>query len=215
MTSKVVYKGIGFSLFIGAFFGTIFWVEKHFFDAKKMKNSPIIVVIQFFCIFARFFMLKMKKCVFILLLGLFLTGCNQQEKNSALIQRSFFNTTWERFDYLRNDIEIKEETTFDLSMQVSFTDEYPYDYFSMVFTVFTKEGNPYRSKGYKFSLKDKEGHWNSELKDGCYTFDFPINKQFLITDPGTYRFQIEYRMPITPLVGIKELTLTDNNLKNK
>ena len=180
-----------------------------------MKNSPIVVVIQFFCIFARFFMLKMKKCVFILLLGLFLTGCNQQEKNSALIQRSFFNTTWERFDYLRNDIEIKEETTFDLSMQVSFTDEYPYDYFSMVFTVFTKEGNPYRSKGYKFSLKDKEGHWNSELKDGCYTFDFPINKQFLITDPGTYRFQIEYRMPITPLVGIKELTLTDNNLKNK
>lgn len=181
-----------------------------------MKNSPIIVVIQFFCIFARFFMLKMKKCVFILLLlGLFLTGCNQQEKNSALIQRSFFNTTWERFDYLRNDVEIKEETTFDLSMRVSFTEDYPYDYFSMVFTVFTNEGNPYRSKGYKFSLKDKEGHWNSELKDGCYTFDFPINKQFLITDPGIYRFQIEYRMPITPLVGIKELTLTDNNLKNK
>jgi gliding motility-associated lipoprotein GldH len=116
---------------------------------------------------------------------------------------------------LRNEIEIKEETTFDLSMQVSFTDEYAYDYFSMVFTVFTKEGVPYRSKGYKFNLKDAEGHWNSELKDGCYTFDFPINKQFLIADPGNYRFQIEYRMPITPLVGIKELTLTDNNLKNK
>ena len=81
----------------------------------------------------------------------------------------------------------------------------------IIFTVFTKEGNPYRSKGYKFSLKDKEGHWNSELKDGCYTFDFPINKQFLITDPGNYRFQIEYRMPITPLVGIKELKLINNN----
>lgn len=178
---------------------------------KKMKNSPIVVVIHFFCIFARFFILKMKHCVGILMLVLFLTGCNRQEKNSELIQRSFFNNTWERFDYLRNDVEIKEETTFDLSMQVSFTDEYPYDYFSMVFTVFTKEGNPYRSKGYKFSLKDKEGHWNSELKDGSYTFDFPINKQFLITDPGNYRFQIEYRMPITPLVGIKELTLINNN----
>lgn len=160
-------------------------------------------------------MYKMKKCVFIIMLGLILTGCNQQGKNSKLIQRSFFNTTWERFDYLRNEIEIKEETAFDLSMQVSFTDEYTYDYFSMVFTVFTKEGVPYRSKGYKFKLKDAEGHWNSELKDGCYIFDFPINKQFLITEPGNYRFQIEYRMPITPLVGIKELTLTNNNLKNK
>lgn len=176
-----------------------------------MKNSPIVVVIHFFCIFARFFILKMKHCVGILMLVLFLTGCNRQEKNPELIQRKFFNNTWERFDYLRNDLEIKEETTFDLSMRVSFTEAYSYDYFSMVFTVFTKEGNPYRSKGYKFSLKDKEGHWNSELKDGCYTFDFPINKQFLITDPGNYRFQIEYRMPITPLVGIKELKLINNN----
>ena len=180
-----------------------------------MKNSLIFVVIHFFCIFARFFKLKMKNCVFILVLTLFLAGCNRQEKSSELIQRTFFNTTWERFDYLRNDIEIKEETTFDLSTRISFTDDYPYDYFSMVFTVFTKDGNPYRSKGYKFNLKDAEGHWNSEMTDGCYTFDFPINKQFLITDPGTYRFQIEYRMPITPLVGIKELTLINNNLKNK
>lgn len=160
-------------------------------------------------------MLKMKHYICILVLGLFLAGCSHQEKNSELIQRSFFNTTWERFDYLRSDVEIEEETTFDLSMRVSFTEEYPYDYFSTVFTVFTQEGDPYRSKGYKFSLKDKDGQWNSELKDGCYTFDFPINKQFLITDAGTYRFQIEYRMPITPLVGVKELTLINNNLKNK
>ena len=199
----------------GWFLEQFFLVEKSFFCRRKMKNYLIFVVIHFFCIFARFFRVKMKKCVFILMLTLFLTGCNRQEKNSELIQRSFFNTTWERFDYLRNDIEIKEETTFDLNMQVSFTEDYPYDYFSMVFTVFTKEGDPYRSKGYKFNLKDAEGHWNSEMVDGCYTYDFPINKQFLITDPGTYRFQIENRMPITPLVGIKELTLINNNLKNK
>jgi len=198
-------------------FVTIFlWLKINFFGRWKVKNYPILVVIHFFCIFARFFMHKMNKCVFILVvLSLFFTGCNRQENNPELIQRSFFNTTWERFDYLRNDVEIKEETTFDLSTRVSFTDDYPYDYFSMVFTVFTKEGDPYRSKGYKFSLKDAKGHWNSEMTDGCYTFDFPVNKQFTIADPGTYRFQIEYRMPITPLVGIKELTLINNNKKNK
>jgi hypothetical protein len=32
----------------------------------------------------------------------------------------------------------------------------------------------------------------------------------MIADPGVYRFQIENRMPITPLVGVKELTLFNN-----
>jgi hypothetical protein len=80
----------------------------------------------------------------------------------------------------------------------------------MIFTVFTSDGQPYRSKGYKFNVKDKEGQWNSQLADGCYTFTFPINKNLTITDPGKYCFQIENHMPITPLVGVKELTLINN-----
>ena len=72
------------------------------------------------------------------------------------------------------------------------------------------EGNPYRARAYKFNLKDDEGRWNSEMKDGCYTFELPINKQLQITDAGKYQFKIEQRMPITPLVGVKELTLLNN-----
>jgi hypothetical protein len=80
----------------------------------------------------------------------------------------------------------------------------------LVFTVFTSDNTPYRSKGYKFRLKDSQGNWNSELVNGCYTFELPINKALQLTESGTYRFQIEQTMPVTPIVGVKELTLFDN-----
>ena len=158
-----------------------------------------------------FYALKMKKyCMVILAFCLGLLGCRQQAKDKELLHREFYNTVWERFDYVRNDIEITTTTTYDLSMQISFTDDYPYDDFSMIFTVFDEKGNPYRSKGYKFNLKDSEGNWNAEKKDNCYTFNVPINKSLTISDPGKYQFTIEQRMPITPVVGVKELVLLNN-----
>ena len=139
-----------------------------------------------------------------------LLGCQQQKEDKELLRREFYNTVWERFDYVRNDIEITTTTTYDLSMQISFTDDYPYDDFSMIFTVFDGKANPYRSKGYKFNLKDSEGNWNAEKKDNCYTFNLPLNKSLTISDPGKYQFTIEQRMPITPVVGVKELVLINN-----
>ena len=152
----------------------------------------------------------MKKTILISCLLLCLFGCSQQKKNAALLHRDFFDTTWERFDYVKDSVEVKSETSFDLSLEIAFTNAYAYNDFSMVFTVFTNDGEPYRSKGYKFKLKDGEGNWNVENKEGCYTFVLPINKDLRIVDAGTYTFQIENRMPITPLVGVKELTLLRN-----
>jgi len=154
---------------------------------------------------------KMKRYILIaIMISAFLCGCSHQEKNTELIHRDFYETLWERFDYVRNDIEIKESTTYDLALRISFTEKYTYNDISLVFTIFDANGTPYRSKGYKFDLKDADGNWKSELKDGCYTFELPINKSLQITDPGTYRFQIEYRMPITPILGVKSLTLYSN-----
>lgn len=153
----------------------------------------------------------MKNCFMVILaFCLGLLGCQQQANNKELLHRDFYNTIWERFDYVRNDVEITVSTTYDLSMLISFTDEYPYDDFSMIFTVFDENSNPYRSKSYKFNLKDLEGNWNAEKKDNSYTFNFPINKSLTISEPGKYRFTIEQRMPITPVVGVKDLVLLNN-----
>ena len=137
-------------------------------------------------------------------------GCGQQVNNKELLQRSFYETVWESFDYVTKDVDITKATTYNLSLRISFTDDYPYNDISMIFTVFDEHENPYRAKGYKFNLKDEEGHWNVEKVDGCYTFTLPINKQLMITDPGKYQFRLEQKMPITPVVGVKELAIINN-----
>lgn len=156
-----------------------------------------------------------KHVIFLVVCCLGLMGCRHQDDNAEVLHRVFYECVWERFDAVKNEVVVKEMTTFDLSMKISFTEDYPYDRFSMVFTVFDQNNEPYRCKGYKFNLKDADGQWQSELKDGCYTFDLPINKSLTIVEPGTYSFQIENQMPITPLVGVKELTLTNNLKMNK
>ena len=139
-----------------------------------------------------------------------LLGCGQQTNNKELLQRSFYETIWERFDYVTNEVNITKPTTYDLSLRISFTDDYPYNDISLVFTVFDEKDNPYRAKGYKFNLKDAEGHWNVEKVDGCYSFNLPINKKLSITEPGKYKFRMEQKMPITPVIGVKELVLINN-----
>ena len=155
----------------------------------------------------------MKKSAFWILMVacLMAFGCSHSSKNAALVEHTFHNTVWERFDYVYNIVELKEPTTFDIDMRISFTDDYPFDYFEMVFTILDSHGDRYRAKGYKFNLKDNDGAWKSPLKDGCHTFGFPINKELSISEPGKYRFQIEYRMPKTPLVGVKEIVLNNNH----
>lgn len=158
------------------------------FYAMKMKGFRILVLAFFLC----------------------LMGCGQQEKDKVVLQRSFYGNLWERFDYVKNDVTITQATTYDLSLRISFTDEYEYQDISLVFTVFDEHGNPYRAKGYKFNLKDKEDHWNVEKVDGCYTYTLPINKRLTIVDPGKYQFRLEQKMPITPVIGVKELTIINN-----
>lgn len=156
--------------------------------------------------------MKHIKLLSFVLVILYLCSCNSSQKKAGdeILYRNFPNDIWERFDFVTNSIEIKEETTYNLSMDITFTEVYKYDEFTMVFTVFDSYGNPYRSKTYKFPLKNPDGNWNSELSDGCYTFNLPINNTLTLTDPGKYTFQIEYRMPITPIEGVRKLRLYSN-----
>lgn len=152
----------------------------------------------------------MKRIVFgIMLLCTCLTfnACTFSKRNNILIEREFLNGFWERFDFVYSDIEVKSATSYDLTLDIYFTEEYEYDHFAMDFVVFDENGDPYRARTYDFGLKDENG-WKSEQKDGLYHFSLPINKELLLSDPGTYRMQIENRMPITPVVGVRKLTLS-------
>lgn len=185
-----------------------------FFEIVGKKFRKTATDILFFFIFAHFytkFCMKKTVSIFVALALFVLSACHKKADDGTILHRSFYNDTWERFDYVFDNVEIKSEKTFDLSMKISFTDLYAYDDFSMVFSIFDAHGNPYRARNYRFNLKDAEGHWNSQPLDGCYTFVFPINKELRIAEPGVYRFQIEYRMPKTPIIGVRELTLFNEN----
>lgn len=154
----------------------------------------------------------MKRTAFII--GLFcllgIVSCHSDKKDSPLMTRDFLPSGWERFDFIKNELEIGKPTTFNLIMEATFDNSYPFDYISVVFSVFDEEENPLRSKSYKFSLKDNDGQWQSESKDGLYKFTFPINSEMSFNDPGKYILQLENRMPITPLVGIRHISMVAN-----
>lgn len=142
----------------------------------------------------------------LLLIGL--GACNSGVKESdTLLSRDFLPAGWERFDFITDTLNVKKPVTYDLSMTVTFTPEYPFDYFSTVFTVFDMEEQPLRTKSYNFKLKDREGIWKSDLVDGCYTFTLPINNEMAFNEPGMFVLQLENRMPITPLVGIRHISI--------
>ena len=150
---------------------------------------------------------------FLLVLGLIgaigFNACHSNKDGNVLVSRVFPTSSWERFDFVEKVVELKKTTTYDLVLNATFGPDYPFDYFAMAFAVFDDEDNPLRAKNYQFSLKDRDGTWKSELTEGVYHFTFPINNELTLNEPGKYKFQIENRMPITPLLDIKEISLID------
>lgn len=153
----------------------------------------------------------MKKIVLILsLIGLIgFSACHSNKDGNVLISRTFPTYSWERFDFVEKTFEFKKPVSYDLVLTATFTPDYPFNYFEIAFTVFDDHDHPLRAKNYQFSVKDREGVWKSELGEDGYRFTFPINSELTLNEPGKYKFQIENRMPITPLLGIKELMLID------
>lgn len=154
----------------------------------------------------------MKKTLTIIAAAFFLMGlvsCGSKSSN-ILLYRAFPTMSWERFDFVQEKIEITKATTYDLVLNVSFDPSYAYKDLSIVFTIFDSYDNPFRTRAYKFQLKENDGSWKSILENGAYHFTFPINSELNINEPGTYVFQVENRMPITPLYGIKEISIVKN-----
>lgn len=147
----------------------------------------------------------------LLILGVFtlisLSSCHSEQGGKVLISRTFKTASWERFDYVEKPITLNKPVSYDLELDAWFDDSYPFNYFAVVFTVFDTAGNPLRSKDYKFTLKDRDGVWKSQMEEGRYHFRFPLNSNLTLNDPDTYVFQIENHMPITPLLGIREVSI--------
>ena len=100
-------------------------------------------------------------------------------------------------------------------MEVSVNEKYPNVYEThqsdcpLLFnlTIKNPDGNGGRSKDYKFMLKDKDGNWKADNKNGYYTFRLPIMSEMTFSEKGVYNFKVENKYPKDPLYGIKSLKI--------
>lgn len=151
----------------------------------------------------------------IILFLIFLSSCAKKQ-NNIVISKNFSNEEWARFDYLNGEFEItKAPAVYNIVMEITVSEVYPniYPYhqddgsFLFNMTIKSPENEGFRSRDYKFRLKDKEGNWKADKVDGYYTFHLPIINDITFSETGVYRFIIENKYTKNPLFGIKDLTL--------
>ncbi len=150
-----------------------------------------------------------------LLLSLALSSCSNKQDN-VVIFREFKNQEWERFDYLNGSFNVnKDSQKYDVIMEVLVNENYPNIYEAhqsdcpLLFnlTIKNPDDNGGRSRDYKFMLKDKDGNWKADNKNGYYTFRLPIMSEMTFSEKGVYTFKLENKYPKDPLYGIKSVKI--------
>ena len=163
----------------------------------------------------------MRHLINIAIISLFLFLSCTNKKDNKIIIKEFQNKEWSRFEYLEGEMNIKDvPVKFDVIMELVVSDQYPSTYemhqkngdFLFNLTVLNSNGI-YRTKDYKFKLKNNEGYWNADKKDGYYTFRLPVINEMTLSDSDTYKFVIENKYSKDPLQGIKSLTLKYENYR--
>lgn len=146
---------------------------------------------------------------------LFLCSCSKKQDN-IIISKEFINQEWPRFEYLNGNIDIKNtDIKYDIVMEVIVSDIYPNEYenhqkdgsLSFNMSIDYPNGSSWRSRNYNYKLKDKEGNWKANRKDGYYSFKLPIISEMSFDEKGVYNFKLENKYSKDPLQGIKYLEI--------
>lgn len=158
--------------------------------------------------------------VLLLLISLF-SSCSKKQDN-IVIFKEFNNQEWERFEYLSGEFDVnKPSQKYDIVMEIFVNENYPNIYEThqsdcpLLFnlTIKNPNDNGKRSKDFKFMLKDRDGNWKADKKNGYYVFRLPIMSDMSFNEKGIYSFKIENKYPRDPLQGIKSITLKCINSK--
>lgn len=151
----------------------------------------------------------------VLLLSLFLSSCTSKQDN-IVIYREFGNQEWERFEYLTGNLDVRKTSQkYDVVMEVAVNDSYPNIYENhqtdapLLFnlTIKNPDSNGGRSKDFRFTLKDKDGNWKADKKNGYYIFRLPVMSEMSFSENGIYSFKVENKYPKDPLQGIKSIKI--------
>ena len=155
-------------------------------------------------------------CAFIL------PSCAKKQDGNVL-SRSFQGETWGRFDYLNASYNVVSPMTADVVMELEVSEVFPniYPYhaddngmFAFVMSVNAPDGSR-RAREYRFMLKDEEGKFKAENKNGYYHYELPLLSEMSFDANGEYTFKLENKYPRDPLYGIRSLNIKCMQIKKK
>ncbi len=121
--------------------------------------------------------------------------------------KKFDNFSWGRFDILEFEIPIEDtKAEYDIFFTVRHLPEIPYKEMKINLT-FYLPSDEMRTADYVFELVDEEGNKLSKCLGDFCDISFPVRKNFVFTEPGTVKFQIENKHTKTEMPGIMEVGL--------
>jgi gliding motility-associated lipoprotein GldH len=119
--------------------------------------------------------------------------------------KTFINQNWNRFDILEYKVPLEKQSK-PVNIMVVFvhTDEYPNDYIDLNVTLYMPDGGM-RTRDYMFSLKDENGGWSGEVKNGLYRAELPVMQSLIINEGAEYRIRIENKLTKFNTPGIEKV----------
>ena len=112
---------------------------------------------------------------------------------------------WNRFNELKFDVNIKDNSfPYVFKFNTKFTDEYPNSYLKIQLEKANEDGESY-VKVFSIPVKNLNGNFIEEAKDGTYSVNTILINQMYFSSPGDYQIIIEQLMPKFDTEGIESV----------
>lgn len=135
-----------------------------------------------------------------LLSWILLAGC--ASKPAYFETYKFENGIWNRFKFLNYEFQIsKPENSYNLSAIITFN-EFTNIEMLPVNVVMTLPGGEERIKDYNLFLKDRDGVFKGEKKEGNYELKVVLRENFQFPEKGLVKIEIENLNPKIETPGI-------------
>jgi gliding motility-associated lipoprotein GldH len=152
------------------------------------------------------------KATFLCLLFVWLlnscTNANLTDVNMAVPENS-----WMYSKSVKAIVEIKDASlTYRVSFKIRNTADYRYSNIYVIMRLksdqhFLKDGR------YQFQLAKAEGQWTGKGSGDLYSNTFPLLNSFRFPKAGKYEIEVEQNMRDNPLVGISDVGITVESIR--
>ena len=150
--------------------------------------------------------LKAKTPLFLLLLTILITACNQSTVYSKYI--TLPEAGWEQSNRLNYDVEVTDNNTLNnIYLNVRHTDAYPFSNL-FVFLTTTYPNGKKSIDTLQCILANSKGEWIGDGAGDIFDNKLLVTKNIRFPEVGTYHFSFEQGMRVNPLPLIMDFGIT-------